>query len=60
MASMDRESAEDDDPTDAEYREIGRGLLEAEMGPSSSLSHLYRGEIHRMKFWREWLDRTTY
>jgi len=39
--------------------EIGRGLLEREMGPSSALAHLYRGEIHRMKFWRERLDRTT-
>jgi len=38
---------------------IGHGLLEAEMGPSSSVAHLYRGEIHRMKFWRERLDTTT-
>jgi uncharacterized membrane protein len=29
------------------------------MGPSSALAHLYRGEVHRMKFWRERLDRTT-
>jgi uncharacterized membrane protein len=39
--------------------EVGRGLLDAEMGPSSAMAHLYRGEIHRMKFWRERLDRTT-
>lgn len=57
---MDRESTKDVDPTDADHREIGRGLLEEEMGPSSSLAHLYRGEIHRMKFWRERLDQTTY
>jgi uncharacterized membrane protein len=38
---------------------VGAGLLDEEMGPSSSLAHLYRGEIHRMKFWRERLDRTT-
>ena len=38
---------------------VGRGLLEGEMGPSSALAHLYRGEVHRMKFWRERLDRTT-
>ncbi len=57
---MDHESSPDDDLTDDEYSEIGRGLLEAEMGPSSSLAHLYRGEIHRMKFWRERLDQTTY
>ena len=38
---------------------VGRGLLDAEMGPSSALAHLYRGEIHRMKLWRERLDRTT-
>lgn len=57
---MDRDSTKDLDPTDAEHREIGRGLLEEEMGPSSSLAHLYRGEIHRMRFWRERLDQTTY
>lgn len=38
---------------------VGTGLLHAEMGPSSALAHLYRGEIHRMKLWRERLDRTT-
>lgn len=29
------------------------------MGPSSALAHLYRGEVHRMKLWRERLDSTT-
>lgn len=38
---------------------VGRGLLDTEMGPSSAMAHLYRGEVHRMKFWRERLDRTT-
>jgi uncharacterized membrane protein len=38
---------------------VGEGLLDAEMGPSSALAHLYRGEVHRMKLWRERLDRTT-
>jgi len=38
---------------------VGAGLLDEEMGPSSALAHLYRGEIHRMKLWRERLDRTT-
>ena len=38
---------------------VGTGLLDAEMGPSSALAHLYRGEIHRMTLWRERLDRTT-
>jgi len=38
---------------------VGRGLLEEEMSPSSALAHLYRGEVHRMKFWRERLDQTT-
>ncbi|MFC6764728.1 DUF2270 domain-containing protein [Natrinema soli] len=57
---MDRESTKDIDPNDAEYREIGAGLLDEEMGPSSAMAHLYRGEIHRMKFWRERLDQTTY
>lgn len=47
------------DATDPERREVGEGLLDEEMGPSSAMAHLYRGEIHRMKFWRERLDRTT-
>ena len=38
---------------------VGAGLLDEDMGPSSALAHLYRGEIHRMKFWRERLDQTT-
>lgn len=46
-------SAERPDPA------VGQGLLDTEMGPSSAMAHLYRGEIHRMKFWRERLDRTT-
>ncbi|NHN59997.1 MULTISPECIES: DUF2270 domain-containing protein [Halorussus] len=53
--ASDRPSG-DDVPADPE---VGRGLLDAEMGPSSALAHLYRGEIHRMKLWRERLDRTT-
>ncbi|MDY6778326.1 MAG: DUF2270 domain-containing protein, partial [Candidatus Nanohaloarchaea archaeon] len=43
---------------DADER-IGEDLLEEGMSPGSSLAHLYRGEIHRMKLWRERLDRTT-
>ena len=39
--------------------DVGHGLLDVEMGPSSALAHLYRGEVHRMKLWRERLDRTT-
>ncbi|WP_277556107.1 DUF2270 domain-containing protein [Halobaculum limi] len=38
---------------------VGEGLLDASMGPSSAFAHLYRGELHRMKLWRERLDRTT-
>lgn len=56
---MASDSAKDVDPTAADEREIGQGLLQEEMAPSSSVAHLYRGEIHRMKFWRERLDRTT-
>lgn len=37
---------------------IGRDLFDGD--PGSPLAHLYRGEIHRMKLWRERLDRTTY
>lgn len=43
-------------PGDAD---VGRGLLDEEMGPSGAMAHLYRGEVHRMKLWRERLDRTT-
>lgn len=56
---MTQPSAKETDPTDTEHREMGEGLLEGNMGPSSAMAHLYRGEIHRMKFWRERLDRTT-
>ena len=38
---------------------VGRGLLDEGMGPSGAMAHLYRGEVHRMKLWRERLDRTT-
>lgn len=47
------------DPTGESERHIGRGMFEEGMGPGSSMAHLYRGEVHRMKFWRERLDRTT-
>jgi len=46
------------DGSDSERR-LGYGLFEEDMGPGSALAHVYRGEIHRMKFWRERLDRTT-
>lgn len=46
-------------PGDAPAPRVGTGLLDAEMGPSSALAHLYRGELHRMTLWRERLDRTT-
>lgn len=36
------------DPHAEEHRSIGEGLFEQEMGPSSSMAHLYRGELHRM------------
>lgn len=38
--------------------QFGSDLFEGD--PGSPLAHLYRGEIHRMKLWRERLDRTTY
>jgi uncharacterized membrane protein len=56
----------DDAPTESESEsvagpdpDVGKGLLDVDMGPSSALAHLYRGEVHRMKLWRERLDRTT-
>jgi uncharacterized membrane protein len=39
--------------------DVGRGLLDEQMGPSSAMAHLYRGELHRMTRWRERLDRTA-
>lgn len=56
---MTQKSAKDIDPADADHRELGEGLFEEEMAPSSSMAHLYRGEVHRMKYWRERLDRTS-
>jgi uncharacterized membrane protein len=47
------------DPTSEDERAIGRGFFEEESAPGSALAHLYRGEIHRMKLWRERLDKTT-
>ncbi|MCG1003161.1 MULTISPECIES: DUF2270 domain-containing protein [Halobacterium] len=47
------------DPSESERRDVGAGLLDENMGPSSAMAHLYRGEVHRMKLWRERLDRTT-
>lgn len=60
LKTMTSKSAKDVDPTDVGHREVGQGLLEEDMGPSSAAAHLYRGEIHRMKFWRERLDQTSY
>jgi len=37
---------------------VAEGMFEGESA-GSALAHLYRGEIHRMKSWRERLDRTT-
>ncbi|WP_363466408.1 DUF2270 domain-containing protein [Halogeometricum borinquense] len=57
MSERGGENREEDGPS-ADHN-VGRGLLDTEMGPSSAMAHLYRGEIHRMKLWRERLDRTT-
>lgn len=57
---MPSESSKNVDVTDAEHREVGGGLLAEDMGPSSSMAHLYRGEVHRMELWRQRLDQTTY
>ncbi|WP_136715917.1 DUF2270 domain-containing protein [Halorientalis salina] len=54
--SPDQAEGLDDGPPDPR---IGEGLLDVDMGPSSAFAHLYRGELHRMKLWRERLDRTT-
>jgi uncharacterized membrane protein len=48
------------DPSGESERTIGHGVFEEEMGPGSSFAHLYRGEVYRMRFWRERLDRTTH
>jgi uncharacterized membrane protein len=47
------------DPSGERARTLGRGFFEEESAPGSAMAHLYRGEIHRMKLWRERLDRTT-
>ena len=59
MESDERERPEGETNEPGSDPWVGEGLLDADMGPSSALAHLYRGEIHRMKFWRERLDRTT-
>jgi len=57
-SDLDEESMPDEGAIPADPH-VGQGLLDADMGPSSALAHLYRGEIHRMKLWRERLDKTT-
>jgi uncharacterized membrane protein len=53
-------TAATENPTDGPLDpRVGTGLLDVDMGPSSALAHLYRGELHRMTLWRERLDRTT-
>ncbi|WP_430506431.1 DUF2270 domain-containing protein [Haloparvum sp. PAK95] len=56
---MTGNSEKDPGPADPDLRDVGKGLLDEDMGPSSAMAHLYRGEVHRMKLWRERLDRTT-
>jgi uncharacterized membrane protein len=60
-ADQEREESAGSHPSDSETEDynVGLGLLDESMGPSSALAHLYRGEVHRMKLWRERLDRTT-
>ena len=48
------------DPTGPTERRIAHDFYEEESTPGAAMAHLYRGEIHRMNFWRERLDRTTY
>lgn len=48
------------EPASEDARTMGRGFFEESSAPGSAMAHLYRGEIHRMKLWRERLDRTTY
>ncbi len=47
------------DAVSEEARTMGRGFFEESSSPGSAMAHLYRGEIHRMKLWRERLDRTS-
>ncbi len=47
------------DALSEEARTMGRGFFEESSSPGGSMAHLYRGEIHRMKLWRERLDRTS-
>jgi uncharacterized membrane protein len=47
------------DAVSEEARTMGRGFFEESSSPGGSMAHLYRGEIHRMKLWRERLDRTS-
>jgi uncharacterized membrane protein len=55
----DQSASNTDDESIPADPTVGEGLLDVDMGPSSALAHLYRGEIHRMKLWRERLDKTT-
>lgn len=57
------ENKKDDDKESSKPpNDIGEGLFEDSSGlsPNSAFAHLYRGEIHRMKLWRERMDKTTH
>jgi len=55
-----RDSGDEETPgTGGSDALLGRGMFTEAMGPGSSMAHLYRAEVHRMKLWRERLDRTT-
>ena len=61
-SESEKESYDHDESFDAvseEARTMGRGFFEESSAPGSAMAHLYRGEIHRMKLWRERLDRTS-
>lgn len=59
MSRDDEDAAEADDDEEPPDPLIGRGFFGEDIGPGSSMAHLYRGEVHRMTRWRERLDRTT-
>lgn len=62
QSNPERDGYDCDESFDArseEARTMGRGFFEESSAPGSAMAHLYRGEIHRMKLWRERLDRTS-
>jgi len=59
MTASGEDGDDEFDPTAADEREVGRGMVDDSSGLGSVLAHAYRGEVARAGTWRQRLDQTT-